>query len=585
MVPYMASLDAAGAAAMLEAIPPDVAVGVMMNTPEDRANEILARTKNSALKERVANRANLHVPSCDVEFPTEEAPRDETSRVDDSETFENRPSTSFSRDKKSTDTVLRTRRAIAGEPYAFKVLAREGGGARITHGGARLVAALRAPADGARGPGPGGVGGEPCAVRDLGDGSYEVSFHPTVSGERLVVLTSGGGGVNDNNAREVVVPVDAAEPVVSATQFDRAGLENWRAGEPGALALRMKDRFGNDVKAESALFTFEGRASGPGGVAVVQKTDPVTGGVVFEFKTTVAGIYKLSVTCADTGETLPGMPVEAVLRAGKLSHVGCTASLQTLTGATKGPGASAAAFGVAVAMAGEEITALVDARDRFERHRLERRERHRRGARPARKARRTAPSTSWTCAAASRAAGHPAAAGSYTVAVSVDDIPCACSPLVLHVYPALRDVRAVVKGDALAGVLRGAPSRLLVQTEDKFGNNCHAGGDQVDLALQGPTGARASAVDVVDHGDGSYGCAFVCPQAGRWIVQAVVNGRVAKESTAEVLATYGPLQASDVVLRPGPGVGGAPPAAPCATCICRRWSTTARGAACPARRR
>ena len=111
---------------MLEAIPPDMAVGVMMNTPEDRANEILARTKNSALKERVANRANLHVPSCDVEFPTEEAPRDETSRVDDSETFENRPSTSFSRDKKSTDTVLRTRRAIAGEPYAFKVLAREG---------------------------------------------------------------------------------------------------------------------------------------------------------------------------------------------------------------------------------------------------------------------------------------------------------------------------------------------------------------------------------------------------------------------------------------------------------------------------
>ena len=557
MVPYMASLDAAGAAAMLEAIPPDMAVGVMMNTPEDRANEILARTKNSALKERVANRANLHVPSCDVEFPTEEAPRDETSRVDDSETFENRPSTSFSRDKKSTDTVLRTRRAIAGEPYAFKVLAREGGGARITHGGARLAAALRAPADGARGPGPGGVGGEPCAVRDLGDGSYEISFHPTVSGERLVVLTSGGGGVNDNNAREVVVPVDAAEPVVSATQFDRAGLENWRAGEPGALALRMKDRFGNDVKAESALFTFEGRASGPGGVAVVQKTDPVTGGVVFEFKTTVAGIYKLSVTCADTGETLPGMPVEAVLRAGKLSHVGCTASLQTLTGATKGPGASAAAFGVAVAMAGEEITALVDARDRF------------------------GNATVWSGENATVVAHGPAQgpadrafdvvdvrggraglrgilprAGSYTVAVSVDDIPCACSPLVLHVYPGPCETsRAVVKGDALAGVLRGAPSRLLVQTEDKFGNNCHAGGDQVDLALQGPTGARASAVDVVDHGDGSYGCAFVCPQAGRWIVQAVVNGRVAKESTAEVLATYGPLQASDVVLRPGPGVG------------------------------
>ena len=30
---------------------------------------------------------------------------------------------------------------------------------------------------------------------------------------------------------------------------------------------------------------------------------------------------------------------------------------------------------------------------------------------------------------------------------------------------------------------------------------------------------------------------------------------MAKESTAEVIATYGPLQAADCVLRPGPGMG------------------------------
>ena len=115
--------------------------------------------------------------------------------------------------------------------------------------------------------------------------------------------------------------------------------------------------------------------------------------------------------------------------------------------------------------------------------------------------------------------------------------------------------RATIRGDALSGVLRGAPATVVVQTEDKFGNNCHGGGDQVDLVLQGPTGSRASAVDVVDHGDGSYGCVFVCPMAGRWIAQAVVNGRVAKESTQEVIATYGPLRANDCVLRAGPGMG------------------------------
>ena len=76
----------------------------------------------------------------------------------------------------------------------------------------------------------------------------------------------------------------------------------------------------------------------------------------------------------------------------------------------------------------------------------------------------------------------------------------------------------------------------------------------MDLVLQGPTGARASAVDVVDHGDGTYGCTFVAPAAGRWVMQAAVNGRVAKESTVEVIATYGPLQASDCAIRPGPGL-------------------------------
>ena len=81
-------------------------------------------------------------------------------------------------------------------------------------------------------------------------------------------------------------------------------------------------------------------------------------------------------------------------------------------------------------------------------------------------------------------------------------------------------------------------------------------------------------MDVVDHGDGSYRCAFVCPQAGRWIVQAVVRAR-AKESTAEVLACR-PLQGG-VVLRPG-RVVGAPPAAPCATYLqALEYDSTGRG--------
>ena len=513
MVPYMASLDGAGAAAMIEALPPDMAVGVMMNTPDSRAQEVLQHTKNRALKERVANRATMAVDACDVVFEPYVNAREGYA-------------------------------GVAGETLRFKVVAREQGGTRIMHGGAHLSASSHAS------NATSGFG-EPCAVSDLGGGEYEVSYVAKSAGKTYVRLESG------NQSRDVEVLVEAGEPMVSSTEIDRSGMEGWKAGEPGVLKLKLRDRFGNPVPAARALFTFEARASGPGGVAVEQRESPDDGGVQFDFRTTVAGIYKVTVACVDTKETIPGLPIDVIMGPDKISHVGCTASLQTLTGATKGPGAAAAAFGVTVAMAGEEITALVDARDRF------------------------GNATMWSGESVTVVAHGPAhapadrafdvvdvrggraalrgllpRAGSYTLAVSVDDIPAGCSPLVLHVHPGLCETsRATIRGDALSGVLRGAPAHVTVQTEDKFGNNCHGGSDQVDLVLQGPTGARASAVDVVDHGDGTYGCTFVAPMAGRWIVQAVVNGRVAKESTVEVIATYGPLQATDCVLRPGPGMG------------------------------
>ncbi len=65
-------------------------------------------------------------------------------------------------------------------------------------------------------------------------------------------------------------------------------------------------------------------------------------------------------------------------------------------------------------------------------------------------------------------------AGSYVVHVAVDGIPIAASPLALHVFPGpCVTGRATLRGDALAGVLAGHVSRLTVQTEDKYGNNCH----------------------------------------------------------------------------------------------------------------
>ena len=316
----------------------------------------------------------------------------------------------------------------------------------------------------------------------------------------------------------------------------------------------MKDRFGNDVTASSALFTFEGRASGPGGVTVEQSASS-DGGALFEFKTTVAGIYKISATCVDTGETAPGLPIDVVMKAGKISHVGCTASLQTITGATKGPApppqpSASPSRWLARRSPVWWMRAIDSATPPS-------------GAASPPPSSRTAPrttppiarSTWWTFVEVARVSAASFLALGRTPSPSPSTTSRArAPPRVARVPRSLRDVARQHSRRRVIRVLRGAPSLVLVQTEDKFGNNCHGGGDQVDLVLQGPTGARASAVDVVDHGDGTYGCTFVAPAAGRWVMQAAVNGRVAKESTVEVIATYGPLQASDCAIRPGPGL-------------------------------
>ena len=47
----------------------------------------------------------------------------------------------------------------------------------------------------------------------------------------------------------------------------------------------------------------------------------------------------------------------------------------------------------------------------------------------------------------------------------------------------------------------------------------------------------------------------VCsPHGGEATCSAVVSGKVAKESTVELIATYGPVSASGCILRAAPGV-------------------------------
>ena len=70
-----------------------------------------------------------------------------------------------------------------------------------------------------------------------------------------------------------------------------------------------------------------------------------------------------------------------------------------------------------------------------------------------------------------------------------------------------------MRGDALNGIVASKITSLLVQTEDKYGNHCHIGGDRVNLSMSGPNGIKVNALDVKDNEDGTYSFSFIVPQS------------------------------------------------------------------------
>jgi hypothetical protein len=476
--------------------------------------------KRRDLKDRILNRSTLCLPQCTVKFAEYQC--------------------------------------IAGIPAKIVIEAREKGGSRIPHGGAQLSVFTR-PADSKLASQMEPIEGE---IKDRGNGDYEIIYVSKTAGPiEVVVLGNSEEAIYDSTCY-------AGDCDVLKSTLDKSGLDEWKAGEGGLLRLQLVDAYGNKIDANDCVLDFKVRCVGPGTVKASNKRLPMPDGrIEFELETNTTGVYTITVSCVDTNEIIPTTPFEAAMVTGKLSHAGCKAVLQTLTSSTKGFKLDNGFNGakgdkskksplVCSAMAGEEVTALVDACDRY-------------GNPTVFKGETVTVSASGPAHLPQERAFEVAdmrggrvilrticpRAGSYVVHVAVDGIPIAASPLALHVFPGpCVTGRATLRGDALAGVLAGHVSRLTVQTEDKYGNNCHGGGDRVDLSIISSGGNKSTCLDVHDHGDGSYTAEFVVPTAGRYTCSAVINGKVAKESTVELIATYGPVSASGCILRAAPGV-------------------------------
>ena len=157
------------------------------------------------------------------------------------------------------------------------------------------------------------------------------------------------------------------------------------------------------------------------------------GRIEFVLNTTVTGIYKIAVSCLDTKEDLSGCPFEARMGTGTLSQAGCTAMLQSLTSSTKGPGAKVAALARAPPWRVSEVRR--EARDRYGNNTTFAGENvtvvaYGPAHLPAERPFEVADVRSGRMALR---AIFPRS-GSYTVSVTVDGIPIASSPLILHVF-------------------------------------------------------------------------------------------------------------------------------------------------------
>ena len=118
----------------------------------------------------------------------------------------------------------RRRRAVHVQGH----LAREGRDADKPRRRAHLTAIIHPPGTGKSRKVTGHATTDQCQVLDLGNGVYEVTGVSNAAGKCAVALQSG------SQQRDVAVFVEAAEPMVAATTFDRSGLDQWRAGEPAS---------------------------------------------------------------------------------------------------------------------------------------------------------------------------------------------------------------------------------------------------------------------------------------------------------------------------------------------------------------
>ena len=144
-------------------------------------------------------------------------------------------------------------------------------------------------------------------------------------------------------------------------------------------------------------------------------------------------------------------------------------------------------------------------------------------------------------------------AGTFELRVLVDSLAVCWRAVQVTAGPTFAP-RCKISMEGLEGLRTGDTCRLTLKAADQYGNLRLDGNDAIQLTLEGPQGAFARAVQVIDHADGTYALEFITPIAGRWNLSARVIGKPCVEGGVRFTVAFGTLTAEEAVVTLVPGL-------------------------------
>jgi uncharacterized protein YkwD len=353
------------------------------------------------------------------------------------------------------------------EPAEFSVQARNKYGNKLKTGGDNITVPIS------------GRSGRLLAdVTDNGDGTYQVSYQPTQTGEHQVAVKLEG-----KNLRGTPLDVDVKNGACASKSVPFGpGIESAIVGEPATFVVQAKDKNWNNVKAGGD--DVKATVAGPNGPVNATVKDNNDGTYQITYTPQVPGYHKVDVKL--DGESISdcprNVPVKQLTDPSKSSLSGPGTESATTTEPATFTITSKDKNGNPLTVGGDDFYVNVKTPA---------------GSKPVLAQVKDNDNGTYSVTY------QPSAPGPHQVEVTLDG-KTVDRPLNVDVKQFTDPTKSIAYGPGFQEASTGTPATFVVQAKDKNGNNVSRGGDPFQAKLTGPAGSPPITATVKDNGNGTY---------------------------------------------------------------------------------